>query len=242
MFGSEISTPNLDALAREAKILTNYHTNPTCSPARASLLTGVDNHIAGMGTMYEQIAPNQIGKIGYEAYLNNRSATVAEILRDAGYHTLMSGKWHLSGKGYHNGTAPHDRGFEESLTLLEGGASHFTYEPCYPGGHVTFLLNGNKVERTVNMTYSNDLYTNNMIDSIKKYRGDDKPLFMYLSFQVAHTPFQAPEDYLKKYERTYNIGWNKIKEQRFEKQKELGIWAADMTYLTVSLLFPAGTV
>jgi hypothetical protein len=89
-FGSEISTPNLDALAKDGKILTNYHTMPTCSTARASFLTGVDNHIAGIGTMYEFIAPNQVGKPGYETYLNDRVVTVAELLRDAGYHFWVS--------------------------------------------------------------------------------------------------------------------------------------------------------
>ena len=102
-FGSEISTPNLDALANEGKILTNYHTSPVCSPARVSFLTGVDNHIGGIGTMYENIAPNQVGKPGYETYINNRTVTVAEMLRDADYDTLFSGKWHLSGKGWTNG-------------------------------------------------------------------------------------------------------------------------------------------
>lgn len=87
-FGSEISTPNLDKLANEGKILTNYHTMPVCSPARVSLLTGVDNHIGGIGTMYENIAPNQVGKPGYETYINNKVVTISELLKDAGYNTL----------------------------------------------------------------------------------------------------------------------------------------------------------
>ena len=94
-FGSEISTPNLDAIANEGKVLTNYHTNPVCSPARVSFLTGVDNHLAGIGTMYENIAPNQVGKPGYETYINNRTVSIAEMLRDEDYETLFSGKWHL---------------------------------------------------------------------------------------------------------------------------------------------------
>jgi hypothetical protein len=98
-FGSEISTPNLDAIANEGKILTNYHTSPVCSPARVSFLTGVDNHIGGIGTMYENMAPNQVGKPGYETYINNRTVTIAEMLRDADYDTLFSGKWALIWKG-----------------------------------------------------------------------------------------------------------------------------------------------
>jgi arylsulfatase A-like enzyme len=227
-FGSEISTPNLDALANEGKILTNYHTNPVCSPARVSFLTGVDNHIGGIGTMYENIAPNQVGKPGYETYINNKVVTVQELLKDSGYHTMMSGKWHLSGHGLPNGSSPHDRGFEDVFTLLAGGAQHFDGGAEEAGGHPLFMRNDKIVPRPDNGTYSNDLYTNIMLEQIKKYHADGKPLFMYLSFQVAHSPFQAPEDVIKKYEDIYKVGYDKIREQRFEKQKESGIWNADM--------------
>ena len=113
VFGSEISTPNLDQLGREGKILTNYYTHPVYSPARSTFLTGVDNYIAGIGTMFVNIAPNQVNKTGYETFITDRVVTVAELLTDAGYDTLLSGKWHLSGKGYHNGSEPTDRGFDE---------------------------------------------------------------------------------------------------------------------------------
>lgn len=92
VFGSEISTPNLDQLGMEGKILTNYYTHPVCSPARSTFLTGVDNHIAGIGTMFENIAPNQVNKTGYETFITDRVVTVAELLQDAGYYTLLSGK------------------------------------------------------------------------------------------------------------------------------------------------------
>ena len=227
-FGSEISTPNLDTLASEGKMFTNYHTHPVCSPARASLLTGVDNHLAGIGTMFENIASNQIGQPGYETYINDKVVTVAELLRDGGYHTLLSGKWHLSGHDNQNGSAPYDRGFEETFTLLESGAQHFAPISYYAGGSVTFLQNGQPVERPDNVTYSSDLYTNILIDQVEKYKDNGQPLFMYLSFQVAHSPFQAPSEYLKKYDGVYDVGYDKIRQDRFEKQKELGIWSSDM--------------
>lgn len=227
-FGSEITTPNLDTLAKDGKILTNYHTNSVCSPARVAFLTGVDNHIGGIGTMYENIAPNQVGKPGYETYINNRVVTVEELLKDSGYHTMMSGKWHLSGHGLQNGSSPYQRGFEDVFTLLAGGAQHFDGGPEQSGGPPLFMRNDKVVPRPDNGTYSNDLYTNIMLEQIKKYHGDGKPLFMYLSFQVAHSPFQAPDDVIKKYEDVYKGGYNQIREQRFEKQKQLGMWNADM--------------
>jgi arylsulfatase A-like enzyme len=168
-FGSEIQTPNLDQLATEGKILTNYHTNPVCSPARVSFLTGVDNHIGGIGTMYENIAPNQEGKQGYETYVNNKVVTAPELLNDSGYDTLMSGKWHLSGSGWQNGTTPYDRGFEDVFVLLESGSQHFNGDPYYAGGHSTFLNNNTQVPRPDNGTYSNDMYTNIMLDKIKNH-------------------------------------------------------------------------
>src|SRR4029079_12758423 len=227
-FGSEITTPNLDTLAKDGKILTNYHTNSVCSPARVAFLTGVDNHIGGIGKMYENIAPNQVGKPGYETYINNRVVTVEELLKESGYHTMMSGKWHLSGHGLQNGSSPYQRGFEDVFTLLAGGAQHFNGGPEQSGGPPLFMRNDKIVPRPDNGTYSNDLYTNIMLEQIKKYHGDGKPLFMYLSFQVAHSPFQAPEDVIKKYEDMYKGGYDKIREQRFEKQKQLGIWNSDM--------------
>jgi arylsulfatase len=156
-FGSVISTPNLDALAKEGKILTNYHTVPVCSPARVALLTAVDHHIGGIGTMYELIAPNQIGMPGYETWINHRVVTVAELLRDAGYHTYLSGKWHLSGDHFEKGSFPSDRGFEKSLTLLNGGANHFNGYPNPPIEKITFAENGKIIPRPGNKTlYSND--------------------------------------------------------------------------------------
>ena len=229
-FGSEISTPNLDQLAKEGKILTNYHAMPTCSPARTALLTGVDNHIGGLGAMAETLVSNQMGKPGYEGYINHRVVTVAELLRDAGFNTIMAGKWHLSGHGYHNGTTPYERGFQDSFSLLQGGANHFNSEPERPADAVTFVHNNAIVSRPDNTTYSADLYTNMLIDQIKKVQGNNsKPLFMYLSFQEAHSPFQAPQAYINKYQGMYQVGYDKIREERFAKQKELGLWPANST-------------
>ncbi len=230
-FGSEISTPNLDELAKDGKILTDYHTAPTCSPARVSLLTGVDWHIGGIGTMYELIADNQVGQPGYETYINDKVVTVAELLRDAGYNTLMSGKWHLSGHGYQPGTSPYERGFSNAFTLLEDGSNHFSSAEYVPGWTVSFMENNTKVDRPGNGTvFSNALYTDKLLEYFKKTDLQNKPFFAYLAFQVAHTPFMAPNmSIIDKYDKIYSAGWDKIRDQRFEKQKELGFWPENMT-------------
>lgn len=127
-FGGEIATPNLDALANNGLRLTDFHTAPTCSPTRSMLLTGTDHHIAGIGTMAEALTPELIGKPGYEGHLNDRVVALPELLREAGYQTLMSGKWHL---GLTAELAPHARGFERSFSLLPGAANHYGFEPTY---------------------------------------------------------------------------------------------------------------
>ena len=121
-FGGEIDTPNLDRLAHAGIRFTDFHSAPACSPTRSMLLTGTDHHIAGIGTMLEVVPPGFKGAPGYEGYLNDRVVALPELLRDAGYLTLMAGKWHL---GNTIDRTPWARGFERSFALLPGGASHY---------------------------------------------------------------------------------------------------------------------
>jgi len=230
-FGSEISTPNLDTLAKDGKILTNYHTAATCPPARVTILTGIDWHIGRIGTMYEIMSQNQKGQPGYETYINNKVATVAELLRDSGYHTLMSGKWHLSGKGTGNiQSYPYSRGFDHVFSLLGDGGNHFNSNPIFPGLNQNYVENNTIVKRPGNNTlFSNEMYTDKMIQYVNKTHADGKPLFMYLAFQAAHSPFQSPKGIMEKYEKIYSVGWEPLREKRFDKQKELGIWSSNMT-------------
>ncbi len=121
-YGGEINTPVLDSLAQEGMRFTDFYVSPTCSVTRSMLLSGTDNHVAGLGNMGELTAPNQVGKPGYEGVLNTRVASVAELLRDNGYHTYMTGKGHL---GLKPDQIPHARGFERDFSTLVGGGSHF---------------------------------------------------------------------------------------------------------------------
>jgi arylsulfatase A-like enzyme len=119
-FGSEIETPNLDRLAERGVRFNDFHVSVSCSPTRSMLLSGTDNHIAGLGTMGELLAPNQIGMPGYEGRLNDRVVSLSEALKSDGYHTYMAGKWHL---GHQPESLPRARGFERSFSMLLGGAS-----------------------------------------------------------------------------------------------------------------------
>ena len=222
MYGGEINTPVLDELASEGMTFYNHHTSATCSPTRSMFLTGTDNHIAGLGTMGEFLLPNQIGNSGYEGYLNHKVVTVASLLKDEGYHTYMAGKWHL---GNDDGLRPHDRGFEETFTLIKGGGNHFTELGLLPEEITQYFRNGEPIHIPDNF-YSTDTYTDMMVDFIDKNHSDGKPFFIYLPYTSPHWPLQAPQEYVQKYDGKHDMGWDNLREQRFEKQKELGIISA----------------
>ena len=220
-YGGDIISPNLDALANQSLLFTNFHAMPLCSPTRSVFLTGVDVHKNGMGTMDVMLTPNQKGKPGYETYLNDRVTTVAEILRDSGYHTYLSGKWHL---GHNQENWPYNRGFEESFALLNGGGTMWNGSFPIDAYKVTWANNSQLVPYP-NGNYSSDLYADDIIDMIAKNHGDNKPFFGYLAFQANHFPLGAPANYLSANEGRYDMGWDKLREQRLDNQKNLGLIA-----------------
>ncbi len=138
-FGGEIHTPNLDALANEGRLLSDYHTAPTCSPTRSQLISGTDHHLAGIGAMAELTPSHLKGQPGYEGYLNERSLSIAEVLRDNGYRTYISGKWHL---GLTPETNAQARGFDHSFTLLQGFDLHFKRTPTGYNRNATYTEDG----------------------------------------------------------------------------------------------------
>ena len=222
--GGDIAMPNIDNLAQQSIVFTNFHSLPTCSPTRSVMLSGVDNHINGVGTMAEVMAPNQKGKAGYEGYMTDRVVSVADLLKDSGYHTYMTGKWHL---GDNDGSRPYDKGFEQVFSLLHGEGNNFNDESSVPGHLSEFYSNDTSVSLPENF-YSSDYYADTMINYIKKNHGDGKPMFMYLAFQATHWPLQAPQEYVKKYDGKYGSGWDALREMRFNHMKELGIVSHDL--------------
>lgn len=225
-FGGEISTPNIDALASVGVRFTNFYVGPTCSPTRSMMLSGVDNHIAGLGNMAEFTATNQKGKAGYEGYLNTRVAPVASLLRDAGYHTYMAGKWHMGEEPQH---FPAARGFERDLTLIPGGGSHFDDMWGARGEKQLYTRNGAVITSLRSGFHSSVEYTNAIIDNIGENKADGKPFFAYLAFQAPHDPFQLPDDWLDKYKGRYDQGYDATRAARIERMKALGILPQNAT-------------
>jgi arylsulfatase len=188
-FGGEIDTPCLDQLAYAGLRFTDFHSAPACSPTRSMLLTGTDHHIAGIGTMLE-VAPEFRGARGYEGYLNEHVVTLTELLRDAGYFTLMSGKWHL---GITRETSPWARRFERSLALLPGAANHYGAAPLIKllAAIPLYFEDGSPAKNLPDDFYSSDYYAAKLIDYLTQ-RNDDRPFFAYLPFTAPHWPLQAP--------------------------------------------------
>jgi arylsulfatase len=221
-FGSEISTPNLDQLAKQGLTFTDFHVSVACSPTRSMLLSGNDNHVAGLGNMGELLTANQKGKPGYEGHLNDRVITLAEVLREGGYHTYMAGKWHL---GHGEGQLPFDRGFESSFSMLVGGASHYSdMLGIHPGDDpAAYSRNGKHLKELPADHYSSMSFADHLMNSIRQNRGDGKPFLAYLAFQAVHDPVQVPEPWFSKYRGKYDEGYEVLKQRRWESAKRLGI-------------------
>jgi arylsulfatase len=218
-FGGEIRTPRLDSLARSGVRMTNFYVGPTCSPTRSMLMSGNDNHVAGLGNMAEALLPNQVGQPGYEGFLNDRVVSVASLLRDSGYHTYMAGKWHLGEEPEHD---PSQRGFEKSYTLLQGGASHFDDEWMMCANYTpTYRENGVRVHVPQGF-YSSEFYADKIIEYIDA-RQDERPFFAYLSFTAVHDPLHLPDDWLDRYAGAYGEGYAAVRERRLARMEELGL-------------------
>jgi arylsulfatase len=220
-FGGEINTPTLDTLANEGLRFTNFHVLPSCSPTRSVLMSGMDNHQAGLGTMGEIKTPQMEGHPGYAGYLNFEVAALPEVLKANGYHTYMSGKWHL---GHEEKTSPHARGFEETFILAPGGGSHYNdRKPLSPPQTMIYRRNSEEVKSLPDDFYSTKYYTDSLLKWIKDGHKDGRPFFAYLSYTAPHDPLHAPKEYIEKYKGKYDGGWDVLREKRLQGLKDLGI-------------------
>ena len=221
-YGGEIDTPNLDALAQQGMKFTDFHVSVSCSPTRSMLLSGNDNHVAGLGNMRELLTDNQKGKPGYEGHLNERVASLAEVLRSGDYHTYLAGKWHL---GHEKGSLPFDRGFERSFSILVGGASHWSDRlGLLPMDHpAKYSLDGNHLDSLPADHYSSRSFADFLMQAIRENHRDGKPFLAYLAFQAVHDPVQVPEPWLSKYRGHYDKGYEAMKTARWQSAKDIGV-------------------
>jgi arylsulfatase len=212
-YGSEIPTPNLDHLAHTGLRFTQFYNTGRCCPSRASLLTGLYPHEAGIGHMGEDYKLP-----GYRGHLNDQCVTIAEVLRQAGYFTAMTGKWHV---GQQAGVVPWKRGFDRSLNSPAGGF-------YYPEGKTDrIFLDGRSLPddspELPKKWYTTDLWTDYGIKFIDEGLAAKKPIFLYLAYNAPHFPLQAPADEIAKFRGQYLVGWDKLRTQRHERQKKMGV-------------------
>ena len=216
-YGSEIKTPHLDSLADSGIRFTDFYNTPKCCPSRASLLTGLTPHKAGVGWMtFDWHTHVDVDADGYVGSLNHNCLTMAEALKSAGYRTYHSGKWHVTADMADRSTWPNGRGFDHSFCLLTGITDYFNPK---------HLVLDDKYYIPPKKTYFTDLigkYTNRFIDRHFSECPDD-PFFMYMAFNAPHFPLQAPEDVIAKYRDVYAEGWDVLRERRYKRMQETGV-------------------
>ena len=211
--GSEISTPNLDKMAENGILFTNFYNSSRCCPSRASLLTGLYQHRAGVGHMV-----GDLGYPEYQGFLRKDCLTIAEALQHTGYNTIMTGKWHV---GDQPENWPKQRGFQDFYGIPAGGGlyfypSKFLDRPIYRNDEQIFPADSN--------FYTTDAFTSEAIQFIKMSIAEDKPFFAYLAHIAPHYPLQAlPED-IQKYRGKYDDGFEVIRNKRYDKQLKIGLF------------------
>ena len=226
-FGGEIATPTLDALAARGTRFASFHVSAECSPTRAMLLTGVDNHRAGVGAMRETVPFSQYGKPGYLTVLDRGVVTLATLLRDGGYRTYAVGKWHL-GKEAHN--LPGARGFDRSLVQGDSGSDNWDPRQRYLS--LTDKVYWFEDDREATMPreyYSSKFFVDRALGYLREDRGSasDQPFFLYLAFQSNHIPLQAPRETIDRYRGRYDAGWESLRSERRDRAASLGLVPAD---------------
>lgn len=219
--GSEIRTPNIDALAGAGTLMSAMYNCARCCPTRASLLTGLYPHSAGVGHMGADL-----GTPAYQGFLRNDSATIAEVLRADGYRTCMAGKWHVAGDfmareidswrvGDVDHPTPRQRGFDRFYGIVDG-VTHF-FSPHY------MLEDDARVEVFPDDFYFTDAITDKAIGMIEEAVNDETPFFLYLAHAAPHWPLHAPSEDIARYDGIYASGWDRLRQSRHEEMNGKGV-------------------
>lgn len=223
--GVEHQTPNLDALAEDGVRFTQFYNAARCCPTRASLLTGLYPHQAGIGHMMADR-----GHDGYRGVLNRNSVTIAEVLRPAGYRTYMSGKWHVSrlmDPDADRSTWPLGRGFEKFYGTIQGGGSYSDPAQLCRGNQL--ITPENDPEYQPESFYYTNAISDNAVRFLEQHRAEspDQPFFLYVAYTAAHWPMQAPDEAIAKYKGKFDDGYAPLREARFQRMKEIGLIPED---------------
>jgi len=219
-YGSEINTPNLDALAKSGLRFQRFYNAARCCPTRASLLTGLYPHEAGMGGMVSAVS-SEPDPGPYQGFLNNESVTIAEVLREAGYSTYMSGKWHVGEKKEH---WPRGRGFDRYFGLISGGSSYFELDKD-PLRLRQMALDDDPWEPPEEHFYMTDAFSDYAVKYVREHHQNKprQPFLLYLSYTAPHWPLHAlPED-IQKYQGRYDTGWDALRQERYDKMLRMGL-------------------
>lgn len=220
-YGGDVNTPNLDHMANNGLRFTQFYNTARCCPTRASLMTGLYPHQTGIGHMTntpKDFEQHDLGVPQYRGFLNNTSVTLAEVLREAGYATLMAGKWHLGIRD--TSKWPLQRGFDKFYGIIPGASNFF--KPVHPRG-ITYM--NDPVEVTDENYYTTDAFTEYGIKFIEEsqQQNSEKPFFLYLAYTAPHWPLNAPTGDIEKYVGKYMEGWTELRKKRFAKMKEMGL-------------------
>lgn len=223
-YGSEIRTPTLGALAEDGLRFSNFHTAANCAPSRAMLLTGVNNHLAGVPNIPEMLSPRQRQADNYQGVLSKRVVTLASLLENEGYHTYLTGKWHL---GSAPDQLPSARGFERTFALMDSGADNWEQRPYLAiYDEANWFADGARTTLPEDF-YSSEFLVDKTLEFIEDGLGDGRPFFAYLPFQAVHLPVQAPREYTERYLGTYDGGWDALREGRRARAQASGVIPPD---------------
>jgi arylsulfatase len=228
-FGGEIPTPNLDRLAAKGVRLNSFYNTGRCCPSRASLLTGVYPHEAGVGYMVEPVENNP----AYQGFLNRETVTFAELMKEAGYFTAISGKWHV---GHGAGQGPHERGFMRSLAAPVGGFM-YTGQP-----RAQIYLNGNPAKAGQDIPkdyYVTDLWTDYSLKFIDEAKADNKPFVLYVAHNAPHFPLQAPAEDIARFKGKYMAGWEQLRQERYKRQMAMNLLGKEYPISPINPKVPA---
>ncbi len=224
-FGGEIDTPTIDALAAAGVRFSNFHAAASCAPTRAMLMTGLDHHLAGIGSMRELMPLSHRGEPGYGGVLSPDVTSIAERLQAAGYNTSVAGKWHL---GDEPRNLPPSRGFDYSVIQADSGSDNFEMRPYLPMKPEAYWYeNGRRMTALPEDFYSSSYFVDKTIEFLERHRSDPAPFFSYVAFQANHTPLQAPARFVDHYRGRYTEGWAEVQQKRIERVKSLGLIDSD---------------